>query len=348
MAPKTSKPPVLDTFHAVVGEFSEFLTVAVHTILYERDIYPRASFLSARKYNYPVRQNRHPEVCKWIMDAVAAVEVEMLKGTVSSTSLVIYSALSHPLERYVFSTSAFPIIDRTDHFIPIETPISDPTANDTTNPTTNPPTDPAPPPPPAFIPPHTPLIDLHSQFRALFARLSTLTGTLSPLPPLCTFTIAIELRDPSERRPDGTPAGEAPIGHPMPWIPAEPGMQPADPDPAPQAATSSLDTGASSSHGLGSGSSAPPTAEAGQGVGGSEAPEAQAEGMAAQEGPKKRVPLKGRYRTGQRLRPVRTIEAGPFAMEFWVEEGKDKVEAVRAARKQAELDGYGQEEEEEE
>ena len=71
--------PVLDTYQALVSTFSEFLTVAVHTILYERNIYPRTSFLKARKYNYPVRQNRHPKVCKWIQDAVTAVEVEMLK-----------------------------------------------------------------------------------------------------------------------------------------------------------------------------------------------------------------------------------------------------------------------------
>ena len=71
--------PVLDTYHAIVLAFSDFLTVAIHTILYERDIYPRESFLSARKYNYPVKQSRHPKVCKWIQDAVAAVQVEMLK-----------------------------------------------------------------------------------------------------------------------------------------------------------------------------------------------------------------------------------------------------------------------------
>ena len=71
--------PVLDTYHAVVSAFSDFLTVAIHTVLYERDIYPRTSFLSARKYNYPVKQSRHPKVCKWIQDAVAAVGSEMLK-----------------------------------------------------------------------------------------------------------------------------------------------------------------------------------------------------------------------------------------------------------------------------
>lgn len=79
MATYNAEAPVLDTYQAVVLAFSDFLTVAIHTILYERDVYPRASFLTARKFNYPVRQSRHPKVCKWIQDAVAAVEAEMLK-----------------------------------------------------------------------------------------------------------------------------------------------------------------------------------------------------------------------------------------------------------------------------
>lgn len=74
-----ARVPVLDTYQAVVSAFSDFLVVAIHTILYERNVYPRNSFLKARKYNFPVRQSRHPKVCKWIQDAVAAVEVEMLK-----------------------------------------------------------------------------------------------------------------------------------------------------------------------------------------------------------------------------------------------------------------------------
>jgi len=87
MASNSYDTPVLDTYHAVVLAFSDFLTVAIHTILYERDIYPRESFLSARKYNYPVKQSRHPKVCKWILDAVAAVEVEMLKVRANARSL---------------------------------------------------------------------------------------------------------------------------------------------------------------------------------------------------------------------------------------------------------------------
>ena len=79
MATYNAEAPVLNTYYSVVAAFSDFLTVAIHTILYERDIYPRTSFLTARKFNFPVRQSRHPKVCQWVQDAVAAVEAEMLK-----------------------------------------------------------------------------------------------------------------------------------------------------------------------------------------------------------------------------------------------------------------------------
>lgn len=70
MSPNSPAP--LNTYDALVTAFLEFLTVAIHLILYERDVYPRQSFLSARKYDYPVQQNRHPKVCQWITDAVAS------------------------------------------------------------------------------------------------------------------------------------------------------------------------------------------------------------------------------------------------------------------------------------
>ena len=79
MANAQPEQPVIETYQAVCSAYSDFLTVAIHTILYERNIYPQDSFIRARKYNFPVRQSRHPKVCKWIQDAVAAVENEMLK-----------------------------------------------------------------------------------------------------------------------------------------------------------------------------------------------------------------------------------------------------------------------------
>ena len=91
MASYNSEAPVLDTYQAVVSAYSDFLTVAIHTILYERNIYPQTSFIKARKYNYPVRQSRHPRLCKWIMDAVASVEAEMLKVLTSLIYTIVVS-----------------------------------------------------------------------------------------------------------------------------------------------------------------------------------------------------------------------------------------------------------------
>lgn len=79
MSSNDSEAPLLDSYQAVVSAYCDFLTVAIHTILFERKIYPEHSFIKARKYNFPVRQSRHPKVCKWIQDAVAAVEAEMLR-----------------------------------------------------------------------------------------------------------------------------------------------------------------------------------------------------------------------------------------------------------------------------
>ena len=89
MASYHSEAPVLETYQAVVSAYSDFLTVSIHTILYERNIYPQTTFIKARKFNHPVRQSRHPKVCKWIQDAVAAVEVEMLKVGKSMFSLFL-------------------------------------------------------------------------------------------------------------------------------------------------------------------------------------------------------------------------------------------------------------------
>jgi len=57
---------ILDTYQSLLTTFSDFLTVAIHTILYERAIYPPSTFISTRKYNFPVRQNRHPRVCRLV------------------------------------------------------------------------------------------------------------------------------------------------------------------------------------------------------------------------------------------------------------------------------------------
>lgn len=81
----------LDHSHILLTSFNSFLTVAIHNILYYRNIYPANTFLSTRAYNLPVHQNRHPKVCAWIRDAVDAVAAQLSTGHVSRIAIVIHS-----------------------------------------------------------------------------------------------------------------------------------------------------------------------------------------------------------------------------------------------------------------
>lgn len=173
------------TFRLFVTTFTDFLTVAIHTILYERNIYPQTSFLSARKYNFAVRQNRHPKVCEWINDAISSVETELLKSSVDRIAVVIYSKQNKPLERFVFEVSRFPAVSAADVDVALE----------------------------AADGSLLPIVDLEEQLRATMSKLSNCSSTLAPLPKGCTFTIAIELKG----------EGNAPLSHPQPWMPVQPG-----------------------------------------------------------------------------------------------------------------------------
>lgn len=178
------------TYRGLVSAFTDFLTVAVHTILYERSIYPQISFLTARRYNHPVRQSRHPRVCEWINDAVLAVETQLLKGTVSSVAVVIISKGNRIMERFVFDASRFPVVPVTDLDTPLER--KDSNGEDV-----------------AVLP----MVDMEEQFRATMSRFTNCQSVLKPLPQGCTFTVAIELK----------PDGDAPVAHPQPWMPVQPG-----------------------------------------------------------------------------------------------------------------------------
>lgn len=177
------------TFRALITSFTDFLTVAIHTILYERSIYPQTSFLSARKYNFPVRQSRHPKVCEWINDAVVSVEAELLKGAVERIAVVIYDNTNRPLERFMFDVSHFPRIPTSDADTPLERTGAD-----------------------GEKVPVLPTVDMEEQFRGTMSKLAHCCSVLEPLPKGCTFTVVVELKGDVE----------APIGHPQPWMPVQP------------------------------------------------------------------------------------------------------------------------------
>ncbi|TID21604.1 DNA-binding protein [Venturia nashicola] len=178
-----------NTFASIVANFAEFLTVAIHTIIWERGIYPDSSFIKAKKYNTPVRQSRHPKVCEFIQAAVDAVREQLLKGTLQHVCVVLYSPLLQALERFVFDVSKFPAVPKEYHFTQLEREGATQTA--------------------------APSEDLGEQFRAALTRLTGCGTKLSPLPSDCTFNVAIEVRD----------EADPPIGHPQPWIPTQPSLQ---------------------------------------------------------------------------------------------------------------------------
>jgi mitotic spindle assembly checkpoint protein MAD2B len=186
----TTMADSVPTFRGLVGAFTEFLTVAVHTILYERSIYPQTSFLTARRYNHPVRQSRHPKVCEWINNAILSVENQLLKGVVSSVAVVVISKDNKIMERFVFDASQFPAVPVTDLDTPLER--KDSNGEET-----------------AVLP----MVDMEEQFRATMSRFTNCQSVLKPLPQGCTFTVAIELK----------PDGDAPVTHPQPWVPTQPG-----------------------------------------------------------------------------------------------------------------------------
>lgn len=179
------------TFRSLVAAFTDFLTVATHTILYERSIYPQTSFLSAKKYNHIARQSRHPKVCDWINDAITAVENELLKGGVDRVAVVIFSKDNKALERFVFDVARFPSVPAGDQ----DTPLEQSGAGDEQ----------------AAV---LPVVDMEEQFRAVMSKLTNCGSSLKPIPPQCTFTMAIELKQ----------EGSAPVSHPQAWIPAQHGQ----------------------------------------------------------------------------------------------------------------------------
>lgn len=180
---------------------TSFLTVTIHQILFLRSVYPQATFLPVRAYNYPVQQSRHPKVCAWISDAATAIQTELMRSTTAAVSVVIYSARTkQPLEKYTIDMSKMPRVAISDSHTPLErsgNAPGDPNQSATAS--------------------NVSTVDLEAQFRAVLARLAPACARLTPLPPNgeCSFTVCIDLRDGAE-----APAGVSKEN--QAWIAAEP------------------------------------------------------------------------------------------------------------------------------
>jgi mitotic spindle assembly checkpoint protein MAD2B len=266
-------PTYLDTLAA----FTTFLHAYTHTLLCLRSLYPRTSFVQSRFHNTAVFQSRHPLVCEWIQDALAAVRDELLNGTVSRIGIVVFHAgdaetgSARIMERYMLDVSAFPVVAKSERNMEVEWEYSssEDEAGDEeeqgrkkakekeldADVDTN----------------------LSEQFRAALIALTTRTARLRALPAGCSFNVSMELKDEADVDP--------PVRHPQPWIPVQPSLQ-----------------------------------KTGRKVTARDENEEEA----IEAGKKS----EGEDLGGVKVTPIRTVEAGVFRFETWVEEGKAKFEML--------------------
>ncbi|KAK0198902.1 DNA-binding protein [Armillaria mellea] len=91
------------TFNQTVQGIADFIEVAIHTILYVRQIYPADLFIRRKRYDTPVFQSRHPALNEYISGAVKAVIDELSRGNVDKVVVVIKNKEQQPLERFIFA-----------------------------------------------------------------------------------------------------------------------------------------------------------------------------------------------------------------------------------------------------
>lgn len=177
---------------ALIASLGSFLTVAIHSLLFHRRLYPPTSFLLARAYNLAVYQSRHPGVCAWVRDAVAAVAAQIRAGALRSLALVVHRPGDFAVaERWTFDLSSFPL-----------DPLS----------ATHPPPQPAP--ADALDPDAAAAVnstDLAEALRAALSRIAHTAETIGPPPEGSIFTLAVELRPEAPapiqvRRPPASPS----------------------------------------------------------------------------------------------------------------------------------------------
>ncbi|KAA8901437.1 DNA-binding protein [Sphaerosporella brunnea] len=171
----------LITVAGIVETFVEHVEVAIHTILYHREIYPRELFMATRMYNTAVKMCRVPRVARYVRDVVEQVGQQLQEGNVKVVSIVILSENRHPLERFSFNVSSFPQVEKDRaHALLLHNNVGEGELVGTS------------------------LAELYEQFRALIMQISACSGKLGNLPENCTWTTSLELIEGSDAPKDHT------------------------------------------------------------------------------------------------------------------------------------------------
>ncbi|XP_037059081.1 mitotic spindle assembly checkpoint protein MAD2B isoform X1 [Peromyscus leucopus] len=188
-------------FGQVVADvLSEFLEVAVHLILYVREVYPVGIFQKRKKYNVPVQAGRpgewllfvqkpacvcvwvvgappflpwasaalwgcvqmscHPELNQYIQDTLHCVKPLLEKNDVEKVVVVILDKEHRPVEKFVFEITQPPLLSISSDSL---------------------------------------LSHVEQLLRAFILKISVCDAVLDHNPPGCTFTVLVHTREAATR-----------------------------------------------------------------------------------------------------------------------------------------------------
>ena len=80
----------------------EFLEVAIHNIIFIRNIYPSSIFERRKKYGVPVQMSIHPHVNEYITECLKAIKELLKKNEVKKVAIIFTDKHCTPIERFVF------------------------------------------------------------------------------------------------------------------------------------------------------------------------------------------------------------------------------------------------------
>uniref|UniRef100_A0A4W3HD42 Mitotic spindle assembly checkpoint protein MAD2B n=1 Tax=Callorhinchus milii TaxID=7868 RepID=A0A4W3HD42_CALMI len=183
-------------FGQVVADvLCEFLEVAVHMILYVREVYPIGIFQKRKKYNVPVQMSCHPELNQYIQDTLHCIKPLIEKNEVDRVVVMILDKEHHPVERFVFEISQPPLLSvRLNVLVFPKLPFTLDGVSDS----------------------DSLLSHVEQLLRASILKISVCDAILESNPPGCTFTVLVHTRDAATRNME-----KIQVIKDFPWIHAD-------------------------------------------------------------------------------------------------------------------------------
>jgi mitotic spindle assembly checkpoint protein MAD2B len=91
-----------DMFVTASDILIDFLEVAVHNVLYVRNIYPESIFVRRKKYGVPVRMSTHPHLNEYVTECLKTIRELLKRNEVQKVTVVFFDEDQTPVERFVF------------------------------------------------------------------------------------------------------------------------------------------------------------------------------------------------------------------------------------------------------